>query len=162
MNTYAHIYIYIYTQLYINIHTCTKKTNIHTSIFTHKYSHININIYVYIYIYILNTQIVMYFYIIRHMVKILIIIDHCILLCTTSQSHTKPSAFSQQTILRNWAPWRHIRWKGLPMDQLTYGHCIRYSIHRLGIPKFYQDQGLSMVSLQMAITRNMMINLWMI
>ena len=102
----------------------------------------------------------MYFYIIRHMVKILIIIDHCILLCTTSQSHTKPSAFSQQTILRNWAPWRHIRWKGLPMDQLTYGHCIRYSIHRLGIPKFYQDQGLSMVSLQMAITRNMMINLW--
>ena len=56
----------------------------------------------------------------------------------------------------------HNRWKGLPMDQLTYGHCIRYSIHRLGITKFYQDQGLSMVSLQMAITRNMMINLWMI
>ena len=52
MNTYAHIY----TQLYINIHTCTKKTNIHTSIFTHKYSHININIYVYIYIHIKYTN----------------------------------------------------------------------------------------------------------
>lgn len=67
----------------------------------YKYSYINKNKYICKYIYILNTQIVMYFYIIRHMVYILIIIDHCILLCTTSQSHTKPSAFSQQTILRN-------------------------------------------------------------